>query len=109
MQFQNIIITNKRNNDAYMYNASLKKFILVNKTELLEDLLLFRFEDLSEFYEENKNKLEPKLRINLEKFFKIKDDDDYNKKKLEEFNILIYNECNKDLLKNVYLDNNITI
>ena len=107
IQFQNIIITNKRNNEAYMYNATLKKFILVNKKELLEDLLIYRFDDLAIFYDEHKKKLEPKLRINLEKMFKLKDDDDYNKRKLDEFNIIFYNESNKDLLRGDYIDNNI--
>jgi hypothetical protein len=101
MQFQNIIITNKRSNEAYMHNSILKKFILVNKTELLEDLIGCRFEDLEIFYDEYKNKLEPKLRENLEKMFKLKDDDEYNKRKLNEFNIIFYNECNKDLLKGI--------
>jgi len=107
IQFQNIIITNKRNNEAYMYNTTLKKFILVNKKELLEDLFIYRFDDLAIFYDEHKKKLEPKLRINLEKMFKLKDDDDYNKRKLDEFNIIFYNESNKDLLRGNYIDNNI--
>jgi hypothetical protein len=100
LQFQNIIITNKRNNEAYMYSGGLKKFILVNKNDLLEELIIYRFDDLASFYEDNKNKLDKKLQTNLEKMFKLKDDDDYNKRKLEEFNIIIYNECNKELLKN---------
>ncbi len=99
LQFQNIIITNKRNNDAYMYNSMLKKFILVDKIELLDNLIEYRFDDLSAFYDEHKNKLEPKLRINLEKMFELKDDDEYGKRKRDEFNILFYNESNKDLLK----------
>jgi hypothetical protein len=90
-----------------MYNTTLKKFILVNKKELLEDLFIYRFDDLAIFYDEHKKKLEPKLRINLEKMFKLKDDDDYNKRKLDEFNIIFYNESNKDLLRGNYIDNNI--
>jgi|LakMenEpi03Aug12_release.lakeMendotaPanAssembly.Ray.scaffolds.fasta_scaffold5177334_1 hypothetical protein len=30
--------------------------------------------------------------------FKLKDDDEYSKRKLDEFNIILYNECNKELL-----------
>jgi hypothetical protein len=30
--------------------------------------------------------------------FKLKDDDEYSKRKLDEFNIIFYNECNKELL-----------
>ncbi len=109
LQFQNIIITNKRNNEAYMYNGMLKKFILVDKTELLDNLIEYRFDDLSSFYDEYKNKLEPKLRINLEKMFKLKDDDEYSKRKRDEFNILFYNESNKDLIKYKKLEDNESI
>jgi len=99
-QFQNIIITNKRNNEAYMYNKILKKFILVDKTELLDNLIDYRIDDLTFFYNEHKNKLEPKLRTNLENMFKLKEEsDEYGKRKRGEFNILLYNECNKGLLK----------
>ena len=65
---------------------------------MLEDLIGCRFEDLAIFYEEHQYKLEPKLRMNLEKMFKLKDDDEYSKRKLDEFNIIFYNECNKELL-----------
>jgi hypothetical protein len=99
IQFQNIIITNSRNNQAYMYNNKLGKFILCDKKEILEELIIYRMDDLLVFYDEHKNKLEPKLRTNLEKMFQLKDDDEYGKRKRDEFNILFYNESNKDLLK----------
>ena len=43
----------------------LKKFILVDKIELLDNLIEYRFDDLSAFYDEHKNKLEPKYDIKL--------------------------------------------
>jgi hypothetical protein len=39
-QFQNIIITNIRSNQAYAYNDQLNKFILCDKNDLLEDMII---------------------------------------------------------------------
>ncbi len=98
-QFQNIIITNAKGNQAYTYNKVLKKFVLNDKVELLEDLITYRFDDLLEFYNECKDKLEPDKRISLEKLFLFKNDDEYYTTKSKEFNVIIYNECNKDNIR----------
>lgn len=98
-QFQNIIITNAKGNQAYTYNKILKKFVLNDKVELLEDLITYRFDDLIEFYNECKDKLEPDKRRSLEKLFLLKNDDEYYTTKSKEFNVIIYNECNKDNIK----------
>jgi len=98
-QFQNIIITNAKGNQAYTYNKVLKKFVLNDKVELLEDLITYRFDDLIEFYNECKDKLEPDKRRSLEKLFLLKNDDEYYTTKAKEFNVIIYNECNKDNIK----------
>lgn len=98
-QFQNIIITNAKGNQTYTYNKVLKKFVLNDKVELLEDLITYRFDDLIEFYNECKDKLEPDKRRSLEKLFLLKNDDEYYTTKAKEFNVIIYNECNKDNIK----------
>ncbi len=98
-QFQNIIITNAKGNQAYTYNKELKKFVLNDKVELLEDLITYRFDDLVEFYKECKDKLDPDKRRSLEKLFLLKNDDEYYTTKSKEFNVIIYNECNKDNIK----------
>ncbi len=98
-QFQTIIITNIKGNQAYIYNKSLKKFIVMDKTEILENLILTRFDDLQDFYDECKDKMDPEQRENLEKLFLLKFDDKYYVNKSKEFNVIIYNECIKDNIK----------
>ena len=39
-QFQNIIITNIRSNQAYAYNDKINKFILCDKNDLLEEMII---------------------------------------------------------------------
>ena len=95
-----IIITNKRNNEAYVYNQKLKKFILCDKTEVLEELIEFRMDDLMWFYNEHKNKLDMHLIKLLEHFFTLKRNDNFLEEKCSEFNIIIYNQCDKTTFKN---------
>jgi hypothetical protein len=105
LKFQNIVITNIRNNQAYVYNSKCGKFILCNKKELLEELIIYRMDDLVSFYDEHKHKLTPKLVKILEEMFNVKkNDDEYIDRKNREFNILFYNMCNKNLIK--YTKNN---
>ena len=61
-------------------------------------------DDLVEFYNEYKNKLDPKIVKVLENMFKLKDDDDYIDKKTNDFNVVFYNLSNKDLLKYKKID-----
>ncbi len=98
-QFQNIIITNAKGSQAYTYNKILKKFVLCDKMELLEEMIMYRFDDLIEFYNECKHKLEPDKREKLEKLFLLKYNDKYYVETSKEFNVIIYNECNKDNIK----------
>jgi hypothetical protein len=98
-QFQTIIITNVKGNQAYIYNKVLKKFIVIDKTEILESLIEHRFDDLQDFYDECKDKMDPEQRDNLEKLFLLKFDDKYYVNKSKEFNVIIYNECSKDNIK----------
>ena len=108
-QFQNIIITNKRNNEAYVYNEKLKKFILCDKQEVLEELIEFRMDDLKGFYDQYKNKLDMNLIKLLEKFFLLKRDDDFLEEKCSEFNIVIYNQCDKTKIKSSLLPSDTVI
>ncbi len=98
-QFQTIIITNIKGNQAYIYNKNLKKFIVMDKAEILESLILTRFDDLEEFYEECKDKIDPHQRDCLEKLFMLKYNDKYYLDSSKEYNVIIYNECNKDNIK----------
>jgi hypothetical protein len=105
-QFQNIIITNVRSNQAYAYNEELNKFILCDKNELLEELIDFRYDDLIGFFDQYKELLSPKLKDTLERSFLLKNDKKFCKNKSKEFNVIIYNNCNKDNIKYSSIDNN---
>jgi len=98
-QFQNIIITNIRSKQAYAYNEQLNKFILCDKNDLLDEMMIYRYDDLIEFYKQYSHQLTPKLRETLEKSFKLKDDTSYLSTKCKEFNVILYNECDKDNIK----------
>ena len=54
-QFENILITNTQNTLAYKFDNKKKKFITVNKNDLLDDIIDERMCDLSSFYEELEN------------------------------------------------------
>jgi len=98
-QFQNIIITNIRSNQAYVYNEELNKFILCDKKDLLDEMMIYRYDDLIGFFDQYSSMLSPKLRDTLNKSFLLKDDKTFCKNKSGEFNVIIYNECNKDNIK----------
>jgi hypothetical protein len=103
-QFQTIIITNIKGNQAYIYNNNLKKFIVMDKAEILESLIQTRFDDLQQFYDECKNKIDPDQRESLENLFLLKYDNKYYSDRSKEYNVIIYNECNKDNIKYKPLD-----
>ena len=107
-QFKNIIITNIRSNQAYAYNEQLNKFILCDKTELLEEMMIYRYDDLIDFYNQYGHLLTDKIRDTLQKSFLLKDDTKFCKDKCKEFNVIIYNNCNKDNIKYKSVDTNNT-
>jgi len=108
-QFNNIIITNIRNNQAYIYNSEFGKFILSDKNEILEEMITYRFDDIKGFYEECGNNLPEKLKDSLEKFFELQYDNKYVENKCKEFSVLLYNGCDKDLLKIKHNDDELTV
>jgi len=62
-------------------------------------MMIYRYDDLIEFYNQYYNLLSPKLRDSLNKSFLLKDDKSFCKNECKEFNVIIYNECNKDNIK----------
>jgi hypothetical protein len=57
-------------------------------------------DDLMWFYNEHKNKLDMHLIKLLEHFFTLKRNDNFLEEKCSEFNIIIYNQCDKTTFKN---------
>jgi hypothetical protein len=50
-QFNNIMITNMKTNEAHIYNDDTKSFILANKDDVIGDLIDNRLTDIEEFKE----------------------------------------------------------
>ena len=110
-QFKNIIITNMKDNYAYKYDDEKKFFVLCDKENVIEQLLLNRIFNLTEIYNELStaqnisdgiknviktflNKLE-----NNKKDFKFDNEDtiykDYQTAYANKLKILIYNNVDK--------------
>ncbi len=70
-QFKNIIVTNKRDNDIYMYDEKSGSYINNDKQLILNKLVLNRLDDIEEIYNEfdENNKLTESNRKILSKFF----------------------------------------
>ena len=91
-QFQNIIITNLKDNIAYKYDDSMNKFIATTKDELLEILMENRIIDIEDFYNFNSDKLNDHTKNIVNKFIdKIKNDDEYFDKKKSDIKLILYN------------------
>jgi hypothetical protein len=61
--------------------------------------MIYRYDDLIGFFEQYSHLLSQKLKDTLQKSFLLKDDTTFCKNKYKEFNVIIYNECNKDNIK----------
>ena len=70
-QFKNIIITNKRDNDVYIFDDKSRVFINYDKNIALNKLVANRLEDVEEIYNEfdENNKLSDNNRKILSRFF----------------------------------------
>ncbi len=108
-QFKNIIVTNKRENDIYMYDDKLGSYTNNDKQLILNKLILNRLDDVEEIYNEfdENNKLSESNRRILSKFFiKFLDDDkefideDSNKKVFKNFTEFKMNRVNNLLFNN---------
>ena len=61
-QFKNILITNTQNTLAYKYNTKKKQFVVVNKDELLDDIVDERMCYINSFYDELENDIDEKTK-----------------------------------------------
>ena len=94
-QFMNVYITNLQNTVAYCYNEKLNNFIVVNKNELLNDIIDSRIYDITKFLEEAEKVLEPSTAADIKRIIKkMESDDSFKGLKKEEIKFILYN--NKD-------------
>ncbi len=70
-QFKNIIVTNKRDNNVYIYDDKTESYINYDKTSALCKLINNRLDDIEEIYNEfdEKNKLNDSTKKILSNFF----------------------------------------
>lgn len=61
-QYKNFYISNHKSDTAHKYDRRLKKFILVNKDELIKELINNRACDINDFFDELGNELTEKTR-----------------------------------------------
>jgi hypothetical protein len=102
-QFKNILITNLQNDIGYQLNPDTKNFDVINKDELLDDVIDYRIHDISEFYKNYKddvNVREDKINDFLEQM----KNERYKKKKEKKIKMIMYN--NKNKIKRYKIDDN---
>ena len=123
-EYNNIFITNMKDDIAYVFDGS--RFISVRKNEMLNELIDTHVNEINLSLEKNKNTLNDKHVIRLEKFLDMLNDDDtkftdennnrtynsYKAYKINSIKLLIYNESDKkklELLNNQELQEKINI
>jgi hypothetical protein len=121
-EYSNIFITNMKDDLAYVFNGN--QFISVRKNEMLNELIDSHIKEINLSLEKNKNKLNEKYVIRLEKFLDMLNDDDtkftdqdnqrvypsYKAYKLNSIKLLIYNKSDKkklDTLQTIELEEKI--
>ncbi len=75
-QFQNVMITNNRNNEAHLYDPYTKSFKIVNKDELIADLIEYRICDIEDFFGELGDNLDNKTKNIINKIIEDRGDND---------------------------------
>jgi hypothetical protein len=91
-QFQNIALTNMKDNLAHMYVEEKNQFITVNKDDLLDNVIDSRMMDIEDFYNNNENQLKNNTKDNIKKFIgKVYNDDKYYNFKKNDIKLLLYN------------------
>jgi len=96
-QFKNILITNLQNNIAYKYDKISKNFIAVDKSELLNEVVGARMDDIESFFESNTDVLDAKTKDCVEKFISKMDSREgaYYEDKMKDVKLMIYNNRDK--------------
>ena len=92
-QFHNCAITNMRSPYAYKYDIEKKDFIIVDKNELVDDILEFRRSDVCGMLELHKDDLDERTYERVEKLFDVLDEKpEYENNYKKEIKIMLYNE-----------------
>ena len=95
-QFKNILITNMKDDLAYRFDSKENKFIAIEKSTLIDNIISERMGDITLFYNELVGQLEPKTKKIIETIIDKMDNDKIfinNKKK--DIKLIIYNNRDK--------------
>jgi hypothetical protein len=84
-----------QNTVAYRYDKKINNFIVVNKNELLDEIIDSRIYDITKFLNEAEKVLEPSTAADIKRIIKkMETDDSFKGLKKEEIKFILYN--NKD-------------
>ena len=98
-QFNNSLITNLQSQNALKYCDEKNKFVKVNKTDLVSDIINYRTINIEEIFEENKDKVSEKTHSKIKELLDIiESNNDISKEIKEEFRYRI--------IKDVYSNRN---
>lgn len=100
-QFKNVCVTNLQSSFAQKYDEKSKRFIAVNKKDVINDVVDCRMYDIGKFFEENQSKMNPQKAEKVKKFIDRmnNEDDTYKGGKKEEIQLILYNNNEaKDLI-----------
>ena len=98
-QFMNVYITNLQNTVAYRYDKKTNNFIVVNKNELLDEIIEARIYDITKFLEEAEKYLEPTMVADIKRIIKKMETDSFKGLKKEEIKFILYNNKDKIMLE----------
>jgi hypothetical protein len=109
-KFKNIYITNLQNDIAYKYDEISKKFLAVDKNNLLERLIDCRMFDIEAFLNDFRDELESSTVKVIERFIQKIDEDEVIKgNKMKEIKLLLYNGKDEIIEQIKKIENNIEI
>ena len=91
-QFKNIAITNNRTKQAYVYDTVGKVFKMVDKEELIEELIDYRVCDIEDYYMQYKDELEIPVKHKIDELIEHRGEDDITKDKIK---LLLFNNRHK--------------
>jgi hypothetical protein len=96
-QFKNVYITNLQNTIGYKFDSNNNKFIAVNKSDLLDDIIDCRMYDIQTFYNEMETSFDEEIKKIIKRFIDRMNDNDDNLKgiKKDEIKLLLYNSREK--------------
>ena len=99
-QFNNVLITNTQNSIGYKYNEDEKKFVAVEKSELIHEIINARMGDIVFFQEELENDIKPIVNERILKLInKMDNDKKYMENKHKDIKLIIYN--NKEMIEKI--------